>query len=365
MGATVFNDARVLSYKTNNGSVAYLWEENTHCIKQGPKFKSWCAMAFGSKKEMIARIYALAASIPGGMLKVGGRSVPCFIEDMLQVLDRPMQLTSMNVSLVNLEKDNFYSAINQQNRQSLIEAWRRIGRDDLAQQVDLFSPGYKDQITLDLVADYDALNVLFNSLVFIDKFGDERLGECVWKVFGDYPRTDGSQGPREQFYSGAYTPTVEIIATDAFCGLIKSDERKLHVMKVDGQIICASGDDCDMERALIDFCKKKHIQDDLFAVPGAWKRYKKARKEPQNLADATFVFRKPADTDRWLQEKYEVLCNASVGEVQDELVLSLDHLVMISDQVHNELDLMFRYYLNSDRCEIRISNLLGLQEMLI
>ena len=106
MASTIFNQARVWSRMTASGDVVYLWEENTHCIKDGPKQASWCFMKFGRKAEIIERIYRCAESIPGGMLKCG-TSPERFIENMLKLLDNPLESTKWLSFMPSLAAQEF------------------------------------------------------------------------------------------------------------------------------------------------------------------------------------------------------------------------------------------------------------------
>ncbi|MBS3912692.1 MAG: hypothetical protein KGZ70_12875 [Hydrogenophaga sp.] len=213
MGATVFDAARVKTWKTADGRVAYLWEEKTHCIKDGPKHSSWCAMAFGSKADIIRRIYGVASSIPGGMLKVGGRSETAFVDAMLRVLEAPLQLASDKVFLENAHK-GFYAAITDENRAAIRRHLQDSGRLDLAHKI--LDPQSKPmQVEFSLATDFDAIKAIINDVEYdgLD-FNDRKSrlkGISVWRAF-QHPNTTtgGLGGSAESTLPQAQKPALEL-----------------------------------------------------------------------------------------------------------------------------------------------------------
>jgi len=138
MGATVFDAARVSTVKTASGEMAYLWEEKTHCAKdETRKDARWEAMAFGRRDDILKRIYLLASSIPGGMLRVGGKSPTAFAKAMINLMDDcPHQLLSKTVRAENAQ-EGFYAAITDENREAVRALLKSLNRPDLEKMVEV------------------------------------------------------------------------------------------------------------------------------------------------------------------------------------------------------------------------------------
>ena len=200
MGATVFNDARVQTLRTASGQLAYLWLENTHCIKDGPKHASWCAMAFGTRKEIIKRIYALASSIPGGMLKTKKATPTAFVDAMLKLVEEPERLRSERVVLFDQRRATMSNAIHDLNRDAIRRKMVELGRQDLADR--LIAPQDGERLTLELsvVNDFEVLRAIINDVEYagldINESPSKCIGVNVWKVF-NFPGSYSEPGPTE------------------------------------------------------------------------------------------------------------------------------------------------------------------------
>lgn len=262
MASTIFNQARVWSRMTASGDVVYLWEENTHCIKDGPKQASWCFMKFGRKAEIIERIYRCAESIPGGMLKCG-TSPERFIENMLKLLDNPLEMTARRVRLEN-SKSGFYAAIDDDNRQAVVQKLSQMGRLELASKIDK-SPqdGGESGIDLDLVTDSDVLMELANNTSYKDGTWGTARGITPWRIFRHAAGHDGRNGPSEQ------TPNVsKVAAPEIRVFRVPVDLRYKgatapeypNVLTVDRRVVCVALSLYEMHVAMVQAACEFHLK---------------------------------------------------------------------------------------------------------
>ena len=362
MGATVFNQAKALSFITASGEVAYVWTENTHCIKDGPKAASWCAMKFGRKKEMIERIYLLAESIPGGMLKVNGRSPVKFVSDMLAVIEQPSLLALDRVVLDNV-KQGFSAAITDDNRSEAIQALEAMGRSDLAQRLSVpKEDGGEGYITLDPVKDFDVLNMMFNHMRFKDGSWGEARGINVWKVFhSTLGRCNTAEGPSEPTYGSTLKgkPRIELYKTRIHIGYAGSSEKAFaHVLLVDGRVVFVGRDDYEMDVAIIRLSAKKHAEEDIFFIKAAFDALKAARQSVRDLPDdVQFRLQSPLE-NRWLREQFEAVSTSLTGQARHDLTVSHDLLANISYERSSEL----RYLMDGHAVETQRIQVLMLDE---
>lgn len=199
MGATVFNGASVQTLRTASGQLAYLWLENTHCIKDGPTNASWCAMAFGTRQDLVRRIYSLASSIPGGMLKT--RYTPtAFVDAMFKLMEQPDLIRNETVTLRNERRATMRTPINDLNRAAIRHKMIELGRKDLADQLIDPQDGECRSLDLSVVNDFEVLRAIINDVEYagldINDCQSQCFGVNAWKVFR-FPGSYSEPGPVE------------------------------------------------------------------------------------------------------------------------------------------------------------------------
>lgn len=313
MGATVFNQARVSSRTTATGQIAYLWEENTHCIKDGPKHASWCAMAFGTKADMIRRIYLLASSIPGGMLKVGGRSPTAFVDAMLKLLEAPRLLIDDVVHLENHSK-GFYTAIHDYNRGAVRQYLIASGRGDLAKKIQ--DPGEKPtQVAFSLDTDFEVLRFIMNDLEYegqdINDLPSRQKGMPKWHAFrGCYAA--GEEGPTETSNPSFASPCLDLKLYRSRINLAYTcapKENPLFVATFNGEVVFMGTTDFDaycLSDVVIRVAGNVHVQTGRAVLRPLIKALDAARANPMQLPEsAVFSFVKGSSS--WKAKNYCLL----------------------------------------------------------
>ena len=341
MGATVFNRARVWTTSLSNGQLAYLWEENTHCIKDGPKAADWCAMKFGTQKAMVKRIYSLATSIPGGMLKVGGRRPEKFVSDMLALLREPLELTPAVAELENT-KNGFYSAINDSNRQAAHQKLIELDRDDLAEAIRVpHEEGGIKLIKLDPLKDFIVIDALVNDFTYIDRSWGYTRGIAPWKLFRKHGRgSEERKGPVEPvpMYKPACAPDVRLYRTKIDASYAGSREPQLlHILAVDGKVLFFGRDDYSLEVQLIEYCGERHASEGVFIIKDAFKALEAARADAHELPlDFVFKFHSPSEK-RWDRENFDCVACAINGTTSDSLQVTHEQLASLHQIARDKL----------------------------
>lgn len=357
MGATVFNRARAWSKTLSSGQVVYLWEENTHCIKDGPKHASWCAMKFGDRKKMLERIYALATSIPGGMLKVRNRGPVKFVMDMLDVLQTPSNLGSDSVSMGNTKGD-FYSAITDTNRQAAFTKLSSIGRPDLAERISRSKEeGGEGSVPLDICADFEVITTLANDFQFEDGTWGIARGVPIWKLFrGQGNGYEDNVGPVDhpQDQLPASKPDVLLYRSGIDTRYTGSTEsRFVHVMTLDGRVVFVGSNDYGMDVTMIEISADKHVKEGVLYIKHAFKAMEKARAEVSELPSSVeFRFHNPSQS-KWYRENFDAISTRITGEVREDFTATHEQLAALGDEVRNMLRILFEG-VNHGSCKVDI-----------
>lgn len=357
MGATVFDAARVKTWRTADGRVAYLWEEKTHCIKDGPKHSSWCAMAFGRKADIIRRIYATASSIPGGMLKVGGRSETAFVDAMLKVLQAPLELGSDKVFLENAQK-GFYAVITDENRTAIRQHLQDSGRLDLAQKI--LDPQSKPmRVEFSLNTDFDAINAIVNDVEYdgLD-FNDRRCrckGTSVWKTFQQPNTTTGELGPVESTLPQAQKPTLDlrIYRTNINMAYPGSPSEVLaHLATFNGKLIwIGEPDRYDLPGTLIKVAGDIHSSTGHKVLRPLLREMEAGLKNPLPCNDsASFSFTK--DDCQWFAKNLEEVRTKLQKPDGPAMQFSSQELASISRPAFNALRYLFESSVHRSRLVI-------------
>lgn len=343
MGATVFNNARVKSRLTATGQVAYLWEENTHCIKDGPKHASWCAMGFGKREDIVERIYCLAASIPGGMLKVGGRTVTAFVDAMFKLLDHPEALQIASVELENHRK-GFYTAITDGNRPAVREYLIKAGRTDLANKI--AEPQEKPTtVAFSLDTDFEVLRGILTEMEYegsdINQMPAKCRGISIWRAF-PHCSSSGIAGPMQEVVASSVKPEVEFCLYKtginmAYAGA--AQQSFVHVATVDGHVVYVGSLDYnhyELSTAVIKHAGSVHVSTGHSVLRQLMKAMEECIQNPMDIPpDARFTFRDREET--WIQRNYQKVREALAKPDGTEFVATADELARVSAVPFNEL----------------------------
>lgn len=335
MGATVFNRARAWSKKLSNGKVVYLWEENTHCIKDGPREASWCAMKFGDQAAIIRRIYKMAQSIPGGTLKVKHRSVATFVESMLEVLANPAQLKIDSVRLEN--GTGFYASVHDDNRHQAIEKMISISRPDIAKKFEHPDQGGGEKfVTLDLENDLDVIVTLLNNFPHKEDKWSSARGIPVWKIFRSsidygYER----QLPSEeviQFQKPQKKPLVSLYKTAVNVQYPGAREPEyVVVLTLDGKQVYVGRNDYQLEGKLIQIAADSHVNNGVYCIKELMSGLQSAETSSQGLSDlSSFIFQTTSES-KWYRPIFDRF--AALVDHAGEVSFSVSHakLVALSD----------------------------------
>jgi hypothetical protein len=286
MGSTVFVQAKVWSFPTQNGRTGYVWAENTYEKKEGPKHASWCVMGLGYRQQMINRIFALAASIPGGMLIVNRSSARSFITAMLAQLETPQQLTSTKMVLRNSSK-GWYELVNDQNRAAVRALLHDHGKDALAEAIKTsLEEGGEPYYEIDLATDLDL------AIALTSRQGGEEQIASPWQIVRSVPR-DSHPATTHTDSAPPYRGAVDL----TLHGLGVETAFPLRLCLLDGQPVHV-GCDYMVEQALIKKCAEKEM-----THPGYYKtvlgEYQKLSKATLPPMPETTVFDVDATRVKW------------------------------------------------------------------
>lgn len=366
MGATVFDAARVKTRKTSDGQIAYLWEEKTHCIKEGPKFSEWCAMGFGTRADMLRRIYGLASSIPGGMLKVGGRSVTAFVDAMLRLLDQPEALSTDAVEMENHSK-GFYTAIDNKNREAVRAYLDRIGREDLAMKIG--EPQEKaTKVAFSLDNDFDAVRGIINDIEYdgesINGHAERRKGISVWRAF-PHCGSSAIPGPSDEPFVDPKIPATEIklYRTNINIAYSGTDTPSLvHVATINGSLVYVGTLDYNhyqLTALLVQYAGDVHARTGHNVLRPVLKALEKSIQDPIEIpGTAVFTFENKGMS--WTKENFQKVRNVLGKPEDDAFTASAMELSQISEQPFNEL----RYLVEAGQNQ-RLVRIEGLEATLL
>lgn len=345
MAATVFNQARAWSKKLSSGKIVYVWEENTHCIKDGPKCAEWCAMKFGDKNAILDRIYRLAQSIPGGMLKVGKKSPDKFVADMIKLLENPLHLHVDTIEIENTSK-KFYSSIVDDNRDAVHELMLSIGRADLAELVGTGTQPGQDKFTLDLDKDYEALDALLNRVRYKEEFFGHTLGIPAWRVFHLFDPVGFYSGnaPKEVVIDKSLKckPLLKIYQSNiniAFPGY--SDPEYFNIVTLDDKIIFGGRNDYELEGKLIEIAGDIHMQNGTYVLGDMLKAMYVAEAAPVPLPNDLVMTFRMCKPSKWIGSRFDEMTVAVTGSACESFS------VKIVDFVDRREELKVREFLSA------------------
>jgi hypothetical protein len=302
-------------------------------------------MQFGDQKAMLDRIYGLAASIPGGMLKVQGRNPVKFVMDMLEVLRSPGLLHQEAVSLDNSRR-GFHSAITDENRVQAVEKLTSIGRQDLATRFGKSKEeGGEGSVKLDIDKDFIALDALLHNFSFQQGDWGMARGISVWKMFQSYGSGGhGMEGPAEPIPAQTLTakPDVRLYRSKIDTRYTGGrDPEFVHVMTVDGRVEYVGRNGYEAEVALIKISADKHIQEGVFFIKAAFNAFANAQKAPMELPEqVSFRFHSPGGQYKWSRENFDATSKAVTGGVCEDFTASHEQLSSLSDTHRDKLRML-------------------------
>ena len=159
MGSTITTSRAIAGVRTEKGQTLYVLFEETYESNVSPKIPSWCCMGFGYLPATLERIFALASSCEGGMLKnrSGYITPEGYIGTWMKELARPLILRHTEVCLK--VGNGFYCAIPTANLTEAVDLLVHAGRPEQANELH-----DTNAITLDLARDTDALLALLKGL---------------------------------------------------------------------------------------------------------------------------------------------------------------------------------------------------------
>lgn len=340
MGSTVFKEAKLFSFPTQSGRVGYVWAEETYERKEGPRLANWCVMGIGYREQMIERIFGLASSIPGGMLKVSQSSAKNFITAMLKQFDAPLKLNNTKFDLENADI-GFYSAITDENRSAVQALLTQAGKEDLATAAAL-SPkqGGAKRIPIDLATDLDLVVALTSRRIG----QDSRPLVLPWRIISHRPYGD-DPGIVEDASAMPWKARIDLQVMRADLGpAAPFDEKFLCVL--DGQpIVMASG--YEVEQTLI-----RHAATQEAARPGYYKpllsEYAAQRNQECELVPDETVFEVDASSaTSWARSTLEAVANVIHGEEQTRFAMTMRDIsrAVKAATSDSEQDSWTRFYL--------------------
>jgi hypothetical protein len=340
MGSTVFLESKVHSFRTQSGRIGYVWSEQTYEKKEGPRYAHWCVMKIGHREQMIERIFALAESIPGGMLHVKNANAKSFIAYQLKQLQQPLQLEQTQYRFAN-SRDGFYSPIRDGNRERVKALLAQAGKPQLAAAI-ARSPeaGGGKHIDLDLATDLDLIVALTRR-----QSADEGPLVLPWTIIQSKPNS-GEAGPREDIAMPRVAANVDLQAYSLGFGQ-RSGLGELYAVILDGKP--HFGHLYELESRLIKAAAQHEV-----VRPGYYKslltEWERLTAEPAQLPlfPTETVFRIDASgASDYHQRNFSAICAAAHGEPRLQFELTLENLqaTVRSADGYSESDRWARYYI--------------------
>lgn len=159
MGSTITTGRVAAAIETQQGRKLFVLFEETYCSNVSPKTPRWCCVGLGYLPETVKRIFELASSCEGGMLKNrSGRMTPeGYIGTWLKELANPLVLRHTEIRVQAGE--GFYHAITTARLEEAVDLLARADRPSQANE--LHDTGL---VTLDLARDADAVLTLRTGL---------------------------------------------------------------------------------------------------------------------------------------------------------------------------------------------------------
>ena len=161
MSSTITTARVAAAVRTDDGRTLYLLFEESYCSNVSPRTPSWCCMGIGCLPAIMERIFMLASSCEGGMLKnPSGRMTPeGYIGTWLKELSNPLTLHRTDVHLA--VGDGWRAFIPEATLATALDLLTSAGRADRAHELRT-----SRNVTLSLKHDTDALLALQIGLQF-------------------------------------------------------------------------------------------------------------------------------------------------------------------------------------------------------
>ena len=158
MGSTISTGRVVAALETQHGRKLFVLFEESYCSNVFPQTPHWCCVGLGYLPEAMTRIFGMASSCEGGMLRNrSGRLTPeGYIGTWLKELANPLilQRTDVRVQVGS----GMYRAVPTAQLDEAVDLLARAGRADQANQANTLHD--TNTVTLDLVRDADAVLTL-------------------------------------------------------------------------------------------------------------------------------------------------------------------------------------------------------------
>lgn len=320
MGSTVFVESKVHSFITRTGRIGYVWSEQTYEKKEGPRFAHWCVMKIGYREQMIERIFALAQSIPGGMLHVKNASAQSFIAYQLKRLQQPLQLEQTRFPLTN-ERNSFYDAISGVNRERVMALLNAAGKPELAKAIARSAAdGGAKKIDLDLTTDLDLIVELTRRQSF-----EEGPLVLPWRIVQSKPYC-GEPGPHEDVGRPQAPLAFDLQAYSMGFGL-RAGLGELYAMTLNGKP--HFGHLYELESRLIEEAAKHEVAHPRHykALLSEWKRLTDIPAQlPQMPTETVFRVDTTGASD-YLQSKFQTISSIVYGEPRMQFEMTLQDLL--------------------------------------
>lgn len=342
MGSTVFDESKVHSFRTQSGRIGYVWSEKTHEKKEGPRFSHWCVMRIGYREQIIERIFALAQSIPGGMLHVKNACAKSFIAYQLKQLQQPLQLEQTRYRFTNARNGKgFYDAIGDGNRTRVMALFTAAGKTDLAKAIDR-SPenGGAKHVDLDLTTDLDLIVELTQRLS-----DDEGPLVLPWRIVQSKPYC-GDPGPHEEVQSLRGQHDFELQAYSLGFGL-RAGLGELYAMTLNG--IPHFGHLYELESKLIQEGAKHELTNPghYKALLTEWKRLTHVPAHLPQLPKETLFRVDATGGSEYHQRNFQAICAAICGEQRMQFEFTLQDMLttVCGADGDSDTDRWARYYI--------------------
>lgn len=320
MGATVFEGAKVYALALPNGTTGYVWTEQTYDRKDGPGRSHWCTMAIGDRQTMIARVFGLAHSMPGGMIQTVGKiSVAGFIKKLIQLVDDPLWIDcDVPLKLINSKK-GFYDAITDANRQKFSEILTRHGQDQLVNSIAKSVVDGGVNLTLNLRDHFALIQELANTNMNQGYYNSGPVSYC-WQLIPTLDHYPTVSRPSINVKAGAALLVPEI---SIWCHHFSQLNSEIMLAKINGESFV--GDPTDIQCALIDIAKDAEL-----TQPGYYKvlldAFKRAEKQafPDDL-EFDFDLSK-LSADHHLRDPLKVAASHYAGSPTEQFKVTLKQL---------------------------------------
>jgi hypothetical protein len=349
MGATVFLQACAWMVPLSNGTRGYIWSEETYDKKDGPKNARWCTMAIGNKERIIKRVFALAQSLPGGMLQTPSQiSVPGFIKKYLDLVENPVDFEPGPITIQNSNK-GFYDAITDKNRTHVCRIFEQFGKVDWADAARVSVVNGGKNIVANSTTDFEVLAALTHER---HKPGDSTSTEPVvypWQLLQLQPY-HGKQIVAKKNSSqkvDMLPPKIEV-----FKHRFTASNSDITAAVVDGKTFM--GADWEVERDLISFASEMES-----TSPGYYRvlltSFKKSTAYQFEKAcyfqfDTTHL-----SDDDWLVERLNKITQVLFGDARRSVKLTFEEIEELGKRSVNEQYWAVRMLDNPNVCKLNFA----------